>query len=426
MYNWIIIILSLLFIEITRYIRYMTAYSILNNDQPVRDTNYNNNKIMIQDIKKNLTIIENLLTDIYFSKQKLENMGYEDVHNTLYELFKCDKNTEYKNDVDTIFNNLHKKYKFRHGIFHHRLCSKPKTIKAIFPILPIYIITRSIWLLVIGYMKIIGYRYYILDNGLKIWYSPYDEKKGTPIVFFHPSVGGLSFQYTLLRHFHNTHNIILPEIPGISFMDSHDVPLKISDIVESTHKFITEYYTPNELKDGSHYKVNKINLMGNSLGCSICGAYINAYPLSIDNFFCIEGLIFYPRALHIFESFEKNLTDIPLAEIPYIPLFHRELYVQYFMYKRLNLDHISIFELNSNNNRHIKIHMYHVMNDDKILIKPQLEYARFKKIPLKYHIFDGNFNHGSFFLSNEFKNYVIDDIQKIYDMQKIEKQITNI
>jgi len=367
-------------------------------------------KIMIQDIKSMPHILENLLSDIYFLNSGssvnlgLKDMGAEDVYDTIYELFK--KDPVYKNDIDIIFKRLNNKYKFKSNIYYHRLRDNPEKLKAIFPILPIYIITRSFWLIIVMYMKFLGYRHYVFENGLKIWYNKYDEKKGTPLVFFHPSVGGLSFQYTILKHFHSTHNIILPEIPGISFMDSHDIPLKISEIVDSTHYFITNLYNAH---------IDKINLMGNSLGCSICGAYINTHPMIVNNFFCVEGLIFYPRALHIFDAFEKKLSDIPLAEIPYIPLFHRELYVQYFMYKRLDLDHISIFDLNSPSNKHIKIHMYHTMNDDKILIKPQLEYAKSKKIPVKYHIFNGEYNHGSFFLSNEFKNYVINDIQSVYD-----------
>ena len=143
------------------------------------------------------------------------------------------------------------------------------------------------------------------------------------------------------------------------------------------------------------------------------------YPKIIDNFFCVEGQIFFPRGLKIFSSFEQNALNNIIDEFFTIPFFHRDLYIQYFMYKRISLDLTSLFDLDSDDKKHIKLHMYHVKDDNIILIKPQLKYALKKKFPLTYHIFDGTYSHGAFVLSNEFKQYVINDIQKNYS-KKIE------
>jgi hypothetical protein len=422
MYVIVTILLIWIIIDIFRYIQYLALYKLFNTDHPIRDHNHKNISLMINDLKSDPDMLKNIITDIFFSQISLENMCYNDVLDAMYEL--CNLDTLFFNDIKLMIDNLiqsealKKRIIFNSKQYHNRLRYKSNKLKSWFLPLPLYLITKIVWLSVITYMKYLGYKSHTLDDGLIIWYSEYDKSKGTPLVFFHPSVGGVALQYTILKHLHKTHNIIMPEIPGLSFIDSYDKPLSINKIVADVHSFITTKYMDNS--QNSEITENKINLMGNSLGCSICCAYINMYPKTIDNFFCVEGQIFFPRGLKIFASFEQNIFDNQFDEILTLPFFHRDLYVQYFMYKRLSLDLTYLFDLNSDDKKHIKLHMYHVKDDSRILIKPQLKYACNKKFSLTYHLFDGDYSHGAFVLSNKFKQYVIDDIQKIYSETKFE------
>lgn len=426
---WIFLLTVWITIDIVRYIRYVFACHKLNNHQPDRDTNHTNIKTMIEDLKQDQTLLANTIMDIFFFKVKLEDMKYDDVCEALFDLFS--RNSVYKNDIKQMVKSLRMTEKkngrviFNGSKYHNRLCRDSNKLKTWFPILPIYLITRGFGLVITTYMKLLGYKYYVFKSGLKIWYNSYDKQKGVPLVFFHPSVGGVSLQVTVLKYFHNTHNIIMPEIPGVSFLDSSDKPPALSEIVKDVYTFLTDHYIEKNLVSNDDGKTLfhldrskfKINLMGNSLGCSICAAYINVHPKTVDNFFCVEGQIFFPRALRIFAAFDTHIGEIPSTDLISVPLFHRDLYVQYFMIKRLTLDFACMFELNKEDNKHIKIHMYHIKDDQRILIRPQLEYAKKKKINLTYHLFDGDFAHGAFVLSPDFKKYVINDIQQVYNAQ---------
>jgi pimeloyl-ACP methyl ester carboxylesterase len=428
MNTWIIILTLWIAIDIIRYIKYLFTYHRLNNHRPEYDTNHKNIKIMIDDLKKDPILLANTIMDVFYYKVRMEDMCFDDVCDALYELFSQDP--QYRDDIRILVKGLQvreKRYNrliFTSNVYHNRLRRTHNKLNSWFQILPIYLGTRGFGLVVTTYMKLLGYRCFIFKNGLKIWYSRYHNKKGVPLVFFHPSVGGVSLQFAVLKYFRNTHNIIMPEIPGISFSDlpgisfsnSPDHPPPISEIVNNVHTFITQHYLDESIAKVDHSKL-KINLMGHSLGCSICASYINIYPKIVDNFFCVEGQIFFPRALRIFATFETHIGDLPSADLISVPLFHRELCVQYFMLKRMNLDFTCIYDMNNDDNKHIKIHMYHIKNDQRLLIKPQLEYAHKKNIPITYHLFDGDYMHGAFVLSSEFKKYVITDIQRVYDEQ---------
>jgi hypothetical protein len=69
--------------------------------------------------------------------------------------------------------------------------------------------------------------------------------------------------------------------------------------------------------------------------------------------------------------------------------------------------------------------MFHVMNDGKIQIMPQIHYAKLKKIPLAYHIFEGDYSHGSFILNSKFRRYVITKIHDLYDQEAKKDIILN-
>lgn len=402
-----------LIIDIYRYVKYRQLYTKLNKENYDKPNNKKNIDKLINDLDTYPEFLEDLIKNIYYSKVRFEDMNFNDVCKAIYIL-----TGEDPNNIERI-KKIVKKYQIKikkeqnRNIFksednHPRIRDKNYKINAWFAMLPCYLLTRGINKLVHIYMRILGYKCVDHNNGIKIWYTNYDPKKGTPILFYHASVGGVVLQFTLLKHYYDNHNMIMPEIPGISFIDIKDSPPSIDDIIETTHKFISDKYFINNLNK------NKINLMGHSIGNTICCGIINKYPELIDNFFCIEGQLFFHGAVKIYSDFEKQLKELSYEDLISVPFFHRDLYVQYFLMKKMTGDSF-IYDLNDENNKHIKIHMFHIKSDNKIQIMPQIEYAKKKKIPLKYHIIEGEYPHGAFVLNSYVKNYVLEKIQDVYD-----------
>jgi pimeloyl-ACP methyl ester carboxylesterase len=400
-----------------RYIRYLFVYRRLNTDRCHRDTNHNNIKKLLKDLNKYPDVLDDLICDLFFNKIRLEDMKYDEVCTTLYEMIGEDP--QYQNDIKKLVKRfqLHYKEKYNRDVFkgdidHARIRHYKHNILSWFNILPFYLLTKGVFFVVAIYMRILGYRSHTFKSGLKIRYNKFDKSKGTPLVFFHASVGGVSVQINVLDHFHQNHNIIMPEIPGVSFLDVMDRPPPISEIIDNVHEFILEHYIDKDAPYVIDPSKLKINLMGHSLGSTMCSAYVNKYPKHIDSLFSVEGQIFFPRSIRVVEDFNAKLDDIPCEDLITVPLFHRDLYVQYFFVKRITLDYAMIYDMEGA--EHIKIYMYHVKDDRRVLIRPQLEYAKRKNIQIIYTLFEGNYSHGSFATNSKIRSYVLNDINRIY------------
>ncbi len=433
----LIILFTWLIIDFVRYVIYIYTYKKLNNNTDICTINHKNIKKFINDLKKYPEFIEDNIKDIYYSKITLEEMNFSDVCDAMYSM--CGKDPKYINDIKNILKGYQLRQKYEHNriIFNNkkkinRIKYKSQIINSWFLIFPIYIVTRIFNMLIKIYMIFLGYRYYKFKNRLNVWYNKYDKTKGKPLVFFHASVGGLSLYFTLLSHFYKNYNIIMPEIPGVSFVDAIDPPPSVDEIVKSVGFFIRMYCYDHSNNTILEHNIKKsleldndaiqnteincmINLMGHSLGNSICAAFINENPKNVDNFFCVEGQVFFNRGLTVYADFDKKINEIPCRDLITVPLFHRDLYVQYFIIKQLTLDKCCVYDLNDDNNNHIKIHMFHCKDDNKIQILPQIIYAIKKKIPIQYHIFTDSHSHGSFVINSMIRNYVIEKIQQTYN-----------
>ena len=60
-----------------------------------------------------------------------------------------------------------------------------------------------------------------------------------------------------------------------------DRPPPISEIIDNVHEFILEHYIDKDAPYVIDSSKLKINLMGHSLGCTLCSAYVNKYPKHI-------------------------------------------------------------------------------------------------------------------------------------------------
>lgn len=459
-WTYIGIIITWIIIDIFRYAHYLICYNKLNKAKSAYE-NISNEKNVIKffdDMQRYPELIEDNIKDLYYSKVNLEDMNFADVCEALYCIIGA--HSQYIEIIKKIIKKLqinkvllNKKNIFTSNKIHNRLANKNKSLHSWFIIFPIFIIIKGIHIITHYYLKILGYKYYTTKHGLNIWYTTYDHKKGTPLIFFHGSIGGLSFYCPVFKYFRDNYNIIMPELPGISFMDAIDPPPSFDDMIDDVYIFIMKIYINknidvrdiydnandivnditndiindittdigNDITNDIVNDINKINdtildinLMGHSLGNTLCCGFINKYPKLVNNFFCIEGHIFYNRGLKIFSDFE-SIYDIPVEDFYTIIFFQRNLYVQYFINKQLSLDKCFIYDLADNDTKQIKIHMFHGKHDERLLIQPQLDYALKKKIPISYHIFEKNHKHGLFIMNRNFKNYVISKIHETYE-----------
>lgn len=413
-WTWMILLWCL--VEIYRYISYIITHRRLKVSQraPSIDKNL---KIMFEDLEKTPELLESHLRDIYYQSVEPEDMNFTDVCEVIFGHIGEDES--YKHTIKRVL----KKYQLLRrqegrnvlcGDRRYKMVTKDTEIISWFKILPVYIIIRGFATVIELYMRYLGFRIHMCKSGVRIWYNMYNKKKGIPLVFFHASVGGVSLQFTVMKHYCDNYNVILPEIPGVSFLDTDDKPPDSDQIVDDVHEFIMNHYTDTDMRKIDVDKL-KINVMGHSLGSLICNTYVNRYPNHINNIFCIEGQLFFTRCLRIYSDFHIDLRSLPVEDLITVPLFHRDLYVQYF-FQTINMANTFLFDM-SGEKSHIKIHMYHIKNDRRILIDPQLEYAKRKSIKIAYHLFDGDFCHGAFILNNTVKRYIIDDIQRVYSEQ---------
>lgn len=403
----IYIIFIFILVDVLRYIYYKLMSSKIHKYKASRDTSHKNITHFLNDMKHPDLFEKNIL-DLFFNKYSLEELSYYDVCDALYSL--TGEDPRYIEDIKTLvkgFQVFQKKNNNRNVFnsrdYHSHICDKDMKLKTWFMPLPLVLITYFIDFLVKIYMKILGFKSHKTKNNVTIWYSDYNEKKGAPLVFFHASIGGLTFHISLLKYYHDNHNMIMPEIGGVSFMNTIHPPPTCDQIIEDVYDFYKTKYTDQ-----------KINLMGHSLGNNICCSFIDKYPELISMFFCVEGQIFFNRGLKFYTDFEKDVDDLTFDEMLSVPFLHRNLYVKYFMTKCMNMETCFLYEINQN----IKIHMFHVESDDRILLKPQLEYLNKKNLPITYHIFKGNFFHGAFIFDNYVKNFIIKKISELYRTER--------
>jgi pimeloyl-ACP methyl ester carboxylesterase len=421
-------------IEVVRYIRYLKIYHMLNKMNRYDNGSYppntrksdsdkrrvgnrmnNFDKFMI-DLETYPELLEDNLKDLYYAKTKtdLDDMNFEDVCESIYDM--VDRNPKYISKIKKILKSYksyqwetHKRKIFRGKTNNNRFMLRRTDIKSWFQLLPIYIVIKIYDFLINSYMRLIGYNVTNM-NGIDIWHNGYDPRKGKPILFFHASVGGVTLQVATLHKYSQKYNLIMPDIPGMNFTDSGDPPFTMAKVCDTLIDFTKRNYS-----DDFSARSTQFHLMGHSLGNNFCCYLINHYPQLVDRYFCIEGQIFFHRSLKVYKEFEANVLEVPAHDLLTFPLLHRDVYAQYFIQRLMKLDEAFIYDLDSDENSHIKIYMYHSKSDSKFLIDAQLKYADIKEIPLDYHIFKGARSHGAFILNSEFRDYIFKRIEAKLD-----------
>lgn len=456
----IISLMCYIIIELLRYVRYIKLYRKLSDVKQTRDMNHNNVKSFFKSFDgKNISLFGDNIGDMYNNQVRLCDIKYSDACESLYDMLGrndiyIDKIKQHTKNYQ-IYMKRNKNVDVLTGKYlYNRIKWGRDKLKSWFMVLPIYLITKCYAYIIHMYMiHILGYECYGCKNGMLIWHNGYDKKRGRPIIYLHASVGGISIMVSMIRHFRNKHNIILPEIPGLSFIETNNAPPTVTQIADDIHSFIiTQYNIINnndngtimndntfttcdnescetiysERDDESYIKEDgnvldgedkfMIDVMGHSLGNNIACGIINRYPGMINNFYCVEGYIFPHGALNSYRYFNYDLCELPRHTWLMTPLMYRNLWVQYFVKRNITLDECFLYNLNGRRYRHINIYMFHIQNDYLFRIDKQLTYARLNRYNINYKIFNGEYGHGSFITSPKIRNNIIADIEHIHNV----------
>jgi hypothetical protein len=249
-------------------------------------------------------------------------------------------------------------------------------------------------------LMLMGFRFISYGNGINMWYSKFDPKKGKPIVFFHSSVGGLaSYLFKMWEKLLDM-NIIMCEISGFTFEIDCLFENTIENVVDTAYNFVVNEYNYHD----------QINVMGHSLGSIFCSSWVNKYPYSINRVFCLEGQIF-PIGTYMYSSFHKNTNrnDI-ISEI----FVNKNINIIKFTFKNVMIDKHFIYDL-ENDRKHILLHIIHFAEDDRIPIEYLVEYAKMKSIPVNFHILLGDYSHSHFAVKEEAMINFLQQIEKTYN-----------
>lgn len=402
--NWSHILMVWIGIDLMRYIKYCALYSKLNGWKRPTDPCPKNVYKSLSDMLYFPKIAENTFKDIFYGQDKLEHVMRTELYDSMHRMYY--KKRAYNGMIRRVIHQT-KKYFYKMGInvfqgqqSQNRIRCYNDRLDSWFRPLPLILIKVMYYSLFYVYMHHLGYRHTSLENGIKIWDNGYDKMKGQSLVFFHCSVGGASLYVMMLNRLKESHNLIVVEYPGLSFYYFEGSPPMVDAVIDCVVDFIR------------HRADEKINIMGHSIGSILCNQLINRYPQMVDNYFCIEGLLFFYRTLKIYGDLRNGIYDQPISYSLMLPLFQRNLYAQFFI-KRLICSDSFIYDLQDERSN-ITIHVFHAEYDQRIDIHSQIEYAELKNIPIKYHLFkDEQMDHGAFILNGRFRNDTIDEIARI-------------
>lgn len=379
------------------------------NSQKCRSHNHNYS-MLLDDLEEHPELITDNLCDFYMGNTDLSSMSYDGACDALYDI--VERDPMHIKQIKRIF----KKYKsyqedcgidvFTNSKPIPRLEFRRSDIKAWFQPLPLYLAITLYDHIVTAYMHSLGLELSSF-RGIDVWTNGYDPERGNPIIFFHASVGGITMQIGPIVKYMSKFNLIMPNIPGMNFSDTGEVPMTLTAVAKRMRDFVRTAYSSD-----FNYDDRCVDLMGHSIGNSYCCATINRYPEFARRFFCVEGQIFFHRSMKVYAEFETDPLTLPIADILSYPLLHRDMYAQFMIQRCVKANEVFIHEIGD-----LDVYMFHTETDKKFLINAQLKYADVKELPVYYHIYKKKTrkSHGAFVLDKPFRDYVYNEMCRITD-----------
>jgi len=400
-----IIFIIYIFLELLYIIRYLILFIKLNNKKIKYDKiSKNMKKAFLNDLYTNNYNYLNI-ENIFFNKLQIQNINKKDIIKTYYEIStNYYKNLKYLKVLSKIFDKIEKKHKLIFSktslMSKNRLKWKKMTLNSLYS--PFLFDTLKLFLRIYrnNYLYNSGFTKHNLNKNYIIWTNKYDIKKGIPIIFFHCSVGGLVFYEKLLNQWGDKFNLILPEIPGISWQnDTSELP-SMKEMTNMLFNFLTNNYG----------NIDKFIIVGHSLGSNICSYVINSNPNIICKVLLIEPGVFIPDLLINFSDFNNlSILDINISELIYFPIYYGSIFVQYYFQREFSLNNMLFSDILKK--LKLDIHFIYSGDDKKLIPKYQINYIIENNIKCKYTIFK-KYTHGSLINKHKMINYCTEILKK--------------
>lgn len=373
------------------------GFNILNLIEYLNNTNKNN--------------ITKIIEQLFYDKIKITEIRFVNLYEALCYYIYNQLNLSFQKSqtIFSLINNIEQKI----GFTFKRDFIKQEYIKVTrnkfqfwYQPFILIIIKYFLKLLFHLFMKILKFESY-KENNLIIYTNNNLNKKN--VVLFHCSVAGALSLILLIKRMKNDYNLIIPEIPGLSWNYYYDLQ-KINNL---------DYYNDIVINFIKRKNLNNLNLICHSLGGITCLKFYNQIIfknpfIKINNIFFCEAPAFpiYIFKLHsesydIFKSIKYYIKNCYLFDLLIIPFLQRDIYVQYYVNMDINTFDSCFFYKESDT----KIHLILVDKDSKIPTDFYLDYLQNKnlldKIETKLFF---NSRHGSFLYKKNIQDYLIEKL----------------
>lgn len=292
------------------------------------------------------------------------------------------------------------------------------SIKVWYKPLPVILAFEAILLYSDMVMLSEGFEKITYENGLVIWYREGSENKLNTIVFLHAVAGGIAMQLQFIKKLQKTHNIVIPEIPGIAFGNRVFVPPTIREISNMIINFVINKNKSN-LDLLNQLNQQYLQLIGHSFGGNIVSCIINNYVnkleqnnIKIVNTTLVEPIIFLPSLFPVYNLLNAEINAEQLLDcvvnnkarmLSYFLIF-RDIYAQYYA-KCLTMVDVLMGTTEYEKNNSITVIL--AENDELYSAHECEHYLKSKKYNCNVIMLKNN-GHGDFCFDEKIHKIVID------------------
>lgn len=231
-----------------------------------------------------------------------------------------------------------------------------------------------------------GINYYVNNFSL--------EKKNVLIIC--ASVVDLSFIYNFFIKNNDVCNILIYDLTRLFYSNDYRKYKTMTMIVNDIGNII------KKCMEGE-----KMSVIGIGFGAYICNLFVNENNKMIENYFCINGIMFVNRFFKIYNDMTDIRDDkILRRDVPYFT----NLYTQYFIMNEISIND-NVIERNKIT---YNIYIFHTKHNKIYSIYEQVRYAIEKKIPLQYFVYEVNDNYENYDNSEDIEDERNNDFIKSF------------
>ncbi len=398
------------YFEYNNYKNYRNITNSIHNDFIICNTNQNNTlkknqkKLLDTYIESNYNL-EKSIEQLFYNKINYKNITYYNLYSALaYKIYHQENlNINEKNSIDALICSIETKLncQFSRHIEYQEFIKVTKHNYKYWYHPFIFNLFKNTVKMPFHLWMTLYFNTYNKDNYVIYYPNQFDKNKKN-LILFHCSVAGAMSLVQVIRKYKNKYNLIIPEIPGLSW--NYYYKTKIQDMEYYNDILINfiEEKIPNQ----------KINLISHSLGGLTCTKFYYQFTHYetknfdlISKIFYVESpmLPFYIFLLHCESNDLNNIfNNFSYSDFVSVPFLHKDIYVQHYIHKNINnLNSCYFFDNN------IETHVILVEKDNKIPTEYYKYFLEKNNLATKANlkIFENRI-HGAFLVSQEMQNYI--------------------